>query len=196
MVAAISSLRLSPLTAGMLSWDLWSLAFIGLTLAAYGRADHDHLRRLVAGTPMTGWQKVLAGGQDGPGFSVQFAVIALAAAALLPRLERFAPTQGESELLTILIVLAVALSWVVVTLSYTVHYARLDAAEHSLEFPGHDQPQFVDYLYFAAAIATTFGTTDVTVATTRMRRAVTGHAVLTFVFNTVIIALLVTALTA
>ena len=43
-------------------------------------------------------------------------------------------------------------------------------------------------------MATTFGTTDVDVTTTRLRRAVMGHAVLTFVFNTVIIALLVSAL--
>ncbi|MGI8799789.1 MAG: hypothetical protein ACR2GE_10960 [Pseudonocardia sp.] len=35
-----------------------------------------------------------------------------------------------------------------------------------------------------------------TATSTRLRKVVTGHAVLTFVFNTVIIALMVSALTA
>lgn len=57
------------------------------------------------------------------------------------------------------------------------------------------QHGFADYFYFSLTVATTFGATDVDVMTTRMRRTVTGHAALAFLFNTVIIALLVTALT-
>lgn len=69
------------------------------------------------------------------------------------------------------------------------------AAARGLDFPGQSTPGFVDYLYFAASVATTFGTTDVQITSSRLRRAVTGHSVVTFVFNTVTIALLVAALT-
>lgn len=136
----------------------------------------------------------MAGGSDGPGFSVQFAVAALFAAALLPRLDRFAPADGEGPLLAALIVVAVVMAIVVVTLSYAVHYARLDTAAPGLEFPGTREPVFTDYLYLSASVATTFGTTDVQVVATRLRRAVMGHSVLTLLFNSVTIALLVSAL--
>lgn len=186
--------QVDPLTAAFLSWDLFGIAYAGLTLRVFRGAGHDHLQALVRNQRVSTWTKLAAGGTDGPGFSVQFAAIALVAAALLPRLESFAPLAEDSLLLTVLIVIAVIMSLVVVTLSYTVHYARCDSAEDGLTFPGDTQPGFSDYLYFAAAVATTFGTTDVEVTTTRLRRAVTGHSVLTLVFNTVIIALLVSAL--
>lgn len=44
--------------------------------------------------------------------------------------------------------------------------------------------------YFSLAVATTFGATDVNVTTPRMRKVVNLHVILTFVYNSVIIALL------
>ena len=49
---------------------------------------------------------------------------------------------------------------------------------------------FSDFIYFSLAVATTFGATDVNVTTPRMRKVVNLHVVLTFVYNSVIIALL------
>jgi hypothetical protein len=43
-------------------------------------------------------------------------------------------------------------------------------------------------------VCTTFSTSDVTVTTTRMRKVVSGQSVVSFAFNTVIVALLVSAL--
>ncbi len=183
-------------TDAFLAWDLFGLVYAWLTLRVFRGTSNDQLRDLVQTARLSTWSKIISGGTDGPGFSVQFAVIALAAAALLPRLESFAPDEQESVLLTALIVVAVIMALVVVTLSYSVHYARLDASETGLAFPGGEAPGFTDYLYFASSIATTFGTTDVDVTSRRVRRAVIAHSVLTFVFNSVIIALLVSALTA
>lgn len=101
---------------------------------------------------------------------MQLAVLALAAAAVLPRVERFAPAATDRALLTVLIIVAVVVSWLVVTLSYAVHYARRDRAGGGMVFPGTDRGQFVDYLYFSISVATTFGTTDVEVTSSRMRR--------------------------
>ena len=49
---------------------------------------------------------------------------------------------------------------------------------------------FADYRYFSVAVATTFGATDVNITTPRMRRVVNLHTLLTFVYNSVIVALL------
>jgi hypothetical protein len=49
---------------------------------------------------------------------------------------------------------------------------------------------FSDFIYFSLAVATTFGATDVNVTTPRMRKVVNLHVILTFVYNSVIMALL------
>jgi uncharacterized membrane protein len=47
-------------------------------------------------------------------------------------------------------------------LSYTVFYARRYIEDPDcLTFPGGQDPGVSDHLYFAAAVGTTFGTTDV-----------------------------------
>lgn len=183
------------LAGAMLMWDVFCLAYAAFTLSVFRGTDGARMRTLVENHRVSTWARLLAGGTDGPGFSVQFAAVAVAGAALLPRVDLFAPSEDEVVVLSVLIVVAVAMSIVVVTLSYAVYYARLDAAARGLVFPGDTEPGFVDYLYFSAAVATTFGTTDIEVTSSRLRRAVTGHSVVTFVFNTVTIALLVAALT-
>jgi uncharacterized membrane protein len=193
-LALISGRHVSLLTCAFLSWDIFGTTYVWLTLRVFNGTSSDELRSLVADQRVPSWYRKVTGGADGPGTSVQFSVIALAAAAMLPRLDSLARDPDETVLLTALIVIAVIMSLVVVTLTYAVHYARIDVDEKGLSFPGDDEPGFLDYLYLSAALATTFGTTDVTVTSRRMRRAVIGHSVITFTFNTVVIALLVSAL--
>lgn len=198
MVAVIVIAQVSDppgsLVSGLLFWDLFGIAYAWLTLRVFGGSSHERLGALVAHRHQSRLRRVLSGGSDGPGFSVQFAAAALGSAALLPRVDRFAPADGEGVLLSVLIVLAVAMAIVVVTLSYAVHYARLDVAQRGIGFPGTDRPVFTDYLYLATSVATTFGTTDVTVESTRLRKTIMGHSALTLLFNSVTIALLVSAL--
>ena len=68
--------------------------------------------------------------------------------------------------------------------------------------PGGDGPTFAieaAAVAFAVAVAvdvaTTFGATDVNITTPRMRRIVNAHTLLTFVYNSVIVALLASFLT-
>jgi uncharacterized membrane protein len=49
----------------------------------------------------------------------------------------------------------------------------------------------VDFAYFAFTLGMTFQTSDVTISSRVVRRWVLGHAVLAFVFNTVILAMAV-----
>ena len=72
----------------------------------------------------------------------------------------------------------------------TTGYAQNDFAEPGLDLPGTRTNAFSDFIYFSLAVATTFGATDVNVTTPRMRKVVNLHVVLTFVYNSVIIALL------
>lgn len=51
-------------------------------------------------------------------------------------------------------------------------------------------------MYFALSVMTAFGATDVSVTSRPMRRTVSANSVIAFVFNTVTVASLVSALTA
>lgn len=88
----------------------------------------------------------------------------------------------------------VAASWINVAVCYAIHYARADLADGGLEFPGKDHPSFVRYLYLGISVQATFGTTDVSITTDQMRRIVSSQCILSFIFNSVIVAVIVSML--
>jgi hypothetical protein len=184
---------------GLLFLDVWCLVYVLATVRAFAGAPAEVLHTLIR--PRTGltdwsswWARILRGGSDGPLLVIVFAAVALVAAAVLPRINQLVPGGAERVVLLALAVSAVVLCWTVLAVGYAVHYIRLDVRHPGLQFPGSDPPQFFDYLYFAVSVATTFGTTDVTVTDRVLRRAVTAQAVLAFAFNTVILALVLAAL--
>ncbi|WP_309572661.1 DUF1345 domain-containing protein [Deinococcus sp.] len=99
----------------------------------------------------------------------------------------------EELLLTVLAVLTVAGSWLLVQTQYTLHYARLYYQNgRGIVFPhGDDQldePIYWDFAYLAATIGMTYQVSDTDINTRDMRRLLLGHALLSYVFGTVIIA--------
>jgi uncharacterized membrane protein len=83
----------------------------------------------------------------------------------------------------------IALSWVFVHLLFAVRYAheywQLDGG---LDFPGGDRPVFNDFLYFALTIGMTFQTSDVAITAPLLRQLALVHALVSFLFNVVILA--------
>jgi uncharacterized membrane protein len=86
-------------------------------------------------------------------------------------------------------------SWLLLPLEFTLQYASLyhrDGPEGGLRFPDSDpafQPDYSDFLYFAFTIAVASQTSDVVVTERPLRRLVLLHSVLSFAFNTAILAL-------
>ncbi|MFF9563186.1 DUF1345 domain-containing protein [Leifsonia sp. NPDC014704] len=76
-----------------------------------------------------------------------------------------------------------------------IYYQRyFAAAEPMLRFPHPDGapapvPRFVDFVYFAFTLGTTFAASDVEVLSTRMRWTIVWHSVLSYFFNGLIIVL-------
>jgi uncharacterized membrane protein len=60
-----------------------------------------------------------------------------------------------------------------------------------LKFPGTHEPHAWDNIYFSFVIGMTAQVSDVAALTTRMRQVILVHAVISFVFNTILIALAV-----
>ena len=61
------------------------------------------------------------------------------------------------------------------------------------EPPYHDEPDGYDFLYYSLVIGMTAQTADVDVTETAMRKLTLIHAVVSFFFNTVILAVVVNA---
>ena len=103
--------------------------------------------------------------------------------------------------LSLMLALAAApLGWCMLHTISAFHYVNLyyfasvsEASDNALEFPGTEEPDLWDFIYFSFVIGMTAQVSDVQVRTTGMRRAVTGHSVISFFFNTVLIAMAVNA---
>jgi uncharacterized membrane protein len=108
--------------------------------------------------------------------------------------------QGTDQLLSTLLALATIFgSWLLVHFVFALHYAHAyyvpaesgNETVKGLKFSGSDAPDYWDFLYFALVVGTTAQTSDTDVISRSMRRVVMVHGLLSFVFNTAVIALTV-----
>lgn len=92
--------------------------------------------------------------------------------------------------------LTIFVSWTVTQIAFTLHYAHEYYAPNAacdsqggLSFPNDALPDFWDFFYFATSIGATSQTSDVAIKSKSLRRLVTFHAVVSFFFNTTVLAL-------
>lgn len=87
------------------------------------------------------------------------------------------------------------LSWLMVHTVFIFHYAHLyygdddSEATGGLEFPGEKNPDYIDFAYFSLVIGCTFQVSDVEISSKKIRRWVLMHSLLSFGFNTFVVAL-------
>jgi Protein of unknown function (DUF1345) len=172
--------------------SLSSLAYFITTFAVFQDADSGTLANWLAVTAPNGrLSKVQASfAGTGPNIPAQWSGLAIGSVVVLV----FSPELLRQPWVVALSAAVVTTSWLVTVVSYAVHYARVTATVGGLTFPGDDGVVFWDCVYLATQVQTTFSASDVTIETTLGRRIVTGHAIVAFAFNTVIIALLIAVL--
>jgi uncharacterized membrane protein len=100
-------------------------------------------------------------------------------------------------LLTALAIGSVALAWMSVHTVYLLRYARYyySQPEGGIDFHG-EAPDYVDFAYLALTIGMTFQVSDTDITAKRVRRAALHHALLSYVFGTVIVAITVSSVAA
>ncbi len=88
-------------------------------------------------------------------------------------------------------------SWAFIQVMFALHYAHdyYAAVCHSrpagLQFPGEEAPDYGDFFYFAAVIGTSGQTADVSFLSKPLRRIGSMHCILSYLFNTTVLALLI-----
>ncbi len=171
----------------VLGFDAGALLFLMSCLPLWGEAAADPLR--------------LRAARDDGGRALLLAVSAMAAAAVIVALVRTLQSRDAldpGDLLTVAATLVLA--WLFLNAVYAFHYAHLfydqsDGADAGgLGFPGTGVPVFSDFCYLSFTIGMTCQTSDVTVETAPLRRAVMLHGVGAFFFNLGVLALVVNVL--
>jgi uncharacterized membrane protein len=97
--------------------------------------------------------------------------------------------------------LAVFLSWTLLHVLFGMHYARLyydltppagePADRRPLAFPDDEQPDFLDFMYFAFTLAVCYQVSDVTIRSRHLRRVALAHMLLSFINVTLILGLVI-----
>ena len=141
---------------------------------------------------------------DGPRTVFTFIVLAafvslFAILYLVTGLDEIKDTHSLSAIL--LPILSVGCSWLLIHTVFTLWYAHLfysyQSLQHKkdrehlggLEFPGEEHPAFMDFAYFSFVLGMTFQVSDVQITSGKIRRLALLHGLLSFVYNTVIVAL-------
>jgi uncharacterized membrane protein len=175
------SLRL--VTRLLIAWDIFVAFYVALAYIMMFRSDHSHIRR----------NAIL---QDDGRFLILL-VTALGAFASIAAivLELGSSQRGASELT--LAMVTIALSWAAVHTTFALHYAHdyyRGAKPGGLQFPSGDKNDHVDYwdfVYFSFVIGMTAQVSDVGITDRIIRRTATVHGIISFVFNTALVALMV-----
>jgi uncharacterized membrane protein len=105
-----------------------------------------------------------------------------------------APGRG---LLTALALTSVALAWSSVHTVYALRYARLyyTPPDGGIDFHG-ERPDYGDFAYLGLTIGMTFQVSDTDLTGKRVRRTALHHALTSYVFGTVIVAITVSSVAA
>ena len=121
--------------------------------------------------------------------------------ALFAQLMAIKSEHGMDRTLSIsLSVSTIFLSWLLIHTVFALYYAHEFHAEGhggargqggGLKFPDDSTPDYLDFLYFSFVVGTTAQTSDVAICSRAMRRVVMLHGILSFFFNTAVIALAV-----
>jgi uncharacterized membrane protein len=175
------SLRL--VTRMLLGWDIFVAFYLVLAFAMMFRSDMAHIRR----------NAVM---QDDGRFLILL-VTALGAFASIAAIvfELGASHRSAPELA--LATGTIALSWAMVHTTFALHYAHdyyRAAKPRGLQFPSgdqHDDADYWDFVYFSFVIGMTAQVSDVGITDKTIRRTATVHGVISFVFNTALVALMV-----
>ena len=178
---------LRPSLRAVIGWDIGILCYLTLILAMAARATPQSMQRRAASEDATRW--IFLAAIPGAAWASMFALLAL----LHEAHNAAGPLSVELALLAGATIL---LSWMLAHTMFALHYAHdyyADVAAKrpaGLLFPGNPrEPDYWDFLYFSLVVGMTCQVSDVQVAGRLWRRLVLAHGVVSFLFNTVVLAL-------
>lgn len=184
------SYEVDGLTRVMLGWNAFSMCMIVMSWITFGITKSKEIRSQV---------KV----QD-PKRAVVFALILIATLASMLAVVLMILVKKEGHSTTnwrIPVAIAgMVLSWFLVHTVFALRYAHIyygsdikNPSTHAggLIFPGEKHPEYFDFAYFSFVLGMTFQVSDVDITSAAFRKLAMFHGMISFAYNTVIIALVI-----
>ncbi len=170
--------------ATLIGWDVGALILIGWIWRAVGKMDAEetetHASREDTSIRLTELIILCAG-------------VALLAAVGMALIRAAHATGGMKAYLIALGIVSVALSWGLVHTVFTLRYARSFYAPPvgGIDFNEDDPPNYLDFAYLSLTIGMTFQVSDTNLTSKGVRRIALSHALLSYLFGAVIVALVI-----
>lgn len=165
-----------PNVAGVIGWDAAALSYAGRVAMTLGPVSANEISAWSAEEDEGRWAITL----------ILTAAVAASVAAIFDMV-----SEKSSGPVLGLAAFTILSSWTLLHTAFAAHYAHRcfsGGKMRGLDFPG-EKPRFVDFAYYSFTIGMTFQTSDVETRTSEMRKLTLAHGAISFVFNTVIIAI-------
>lgn len=166
------------------AWDLAVLVLVAEGWAIIISTDAEEMRqRAIAEDP--GKAAIFAISFGASAISLGLAVLVIGTSNLVDR--------NDTWLRTALGLGAILGAWLLLHTAYTLHYARLYYASGPTCgcFNFRDPPDAYDFAYVSFGIGMTFQVAEIVPTNRGMRRAVLRHQLISFAYNTAILAMVV-----
>jgi uncharacterized membrane protein len=164
----------------LIAWDVTIALFLILAYAMMWRTDMSHVKR----------NAVL---QDEGRFSILIVTGTAAFASLAAIVAELSGAQHD-PLVLIFATATIVLSWATVHTIFALHYAHEyyhAGVAGGMTFPNDDKPDYWDFVYFSFVIGMTAQVSDVAITDKVVRRTATAHGIISFSFNTALLALMI-----
>lgn len=181
----------SGTTRTLLVWNVAVVVYIVLALHLFVTGDVDDMAGHAERQQEGEW--VI--------FGLTVATVMFSFVAIFGEFSNTKDLQGMEKGLRVgLVAATLLLSWIMMHISFAIRYAHEyyskdlggPGIDKGLDFPGNeDEPDYFDFFYFAIVLGMTFQVSDVQITARKLRRLATVHGLLSFLFNTIIVALTV-----
>jgi uncharacterized membrane protein len=170
----------------LLGWDAGVVLYIGIVswiiMRLESRAEMEHIRARAAK-------------EDEGRVSILVLTVIATLASLAAIIILLGQEEGKNAPLQLMFAAAtILLSWAFVHLIFATHYAHefyTEGKAGGLKFPGGEKPDYLDFIYFSFVIGMTFQVSDVGITSRSIRQTVLAHAIISFLFNVALVAIMV-----
>jgi uncharacterized membrane protein len=182
--------RYGPQAHAILAWDAGVSVFLVLIAILF---LSEHQGRMAADAER----------QEQGEWTIFFLTVAGVAISLVAIIFEFSTSKDipvtQRNLHIAVVAFTLFASWLMTHVTFALRYAHEfyakradgDDLERGLQFPGENDPDYMDFMYFALVLGMTFQVSDVQITSRKLRRLATLHGLLGFLFDTIIVALTV-----
>jgi uncharacterized membrane protein len=176
----------APALSVLVGWIVAASAVLVRVWRVSWPAGHDETKRLAE--------------EEGRTLATDTAVLVAAVASLAAVVEALARADeqdAEGIAAVVLGVVVAILSWALVNTVFALKYARLYYAggDGGIDFKEQHRPAYSDFAYLAFTVGMSFAVSETEPTSTEIRKAALGHALLSYLFGTIVIAVAVNLVT-